>query len=123
MKKLRFVVHKHKARRLHYDLRIQVGKNLRSFAIPKQPPLQAGIKRLAIDTGKREIAALNFEGIIPKGHYGAGTLKIWDKGTFEFEKKKPKEILFIFKGKKLKGRYNLIKTRFGWLFIKSRKRF
>ncbi len=119
-----FVVHEHDASRLHYDLRLEMGGVLRSWAVPKEPPEKEGIKRLAIQTEDHPIEYADFEGSIPEGMYGAGTVKIWDRGVFNLEKEEEGEILFELKGKKLAGRYVLIKTMFrgkeSWLFFKRK---
>ncbi len=119
-----FVVHEHHASRLHYDLRLEMHGVLRSWAVPKQPPEKAGIKRLAIQTEDHPLEYAEFEGVIPEGMYGAGRVKIWDKGDFILEKEEEDELLFELKGRKLKGRYALIKTAFrgkeAWLFFKRK---
>lgn len=119
-----FVVHEHDATRLHYDLRLSMGGVLRSWAVPKEPPGKEGVKRLAIQTEDHPLEYADFEGTIPEGMYGAGTVKIWDKGEFILEKEKEDEVLFELKGKKLIGKYALIKTRFrgkdSWLFFKRK---
>lgn len=119
-----FVVHEHDASRLHYDLRLEMKGVLKSWAVPKEPPGKEGIKRLAIQTEDHPLEYADFEGIIPEGMYGAGTVKIWDRGELSVEKEKEDEILFELKGKKLAGRYALIKTRFrgkdSWLFFKRK---
>lgn len=119
-----FVVHEHDATRLHYDLRLSMGGVLRSWAVPKEPPEKEGVKRLAIQTEDHPLEYADFEGTIPEGMYGAGTVRIWDKGVFNLEKEKDDEILFELLGKKLTGKYALIKTRFrgkdAWLFFKRK---
>ena len=119
-----FVVHKHEATHLHYDLRLEMGGVLRSWAIPKEPPVKEGTKRLAIQTEDHPIEYADFEGTIPEGMYGAGTVRIWDKGEFILESEKENELLFELGGRKLTGRYALIKTRFrgkdSWLFFKRK---
>jgi len=124
-KKLIFVVQEHYASHLHYDLRLEINNVLKSWAIPKKPSTKKGIKRLAIQVEDHPLDYANFEGIIPKGNYGAGKVKIWDKGTYELIKKNSKEIEFKLNGKKLKGEYVLIKMNFkddkrknSWLFFK-----
>ncbi len=119
-----FVVHEHHAAHLHYDLRLEMGGVLRSWAVPKEPPEKEGVKRLAIQTEDHPLEYADFEGTIPEGMYGAGTVKIWDKGQFIVEEEKDKELLFELRGKKLIGRYALIKTRFrgkdSWLLFKRK---
>jgi DNA ligase D-like protein (predicted 3'-phosphoesterase) len=126
-KKNIYVIQKHDASYLHYDLRLEFNGLLKSWAIPKLPPKRKGLKRLAIQTEDHPIKYAKFEGIIPEGNYGAGKVEIWDKGTFVLIKKNSKKIEFEINGKKLKGKYILIKTKYGkskeqkkktWLFFK-----
>jgi len=122
-KKLIYVIHKHKARNLHYDLRLEINGVLKSWAIPKEPPKTKGTKRLAIQVEDHPLDYANFEGVIPEGNYGAGTVKIWDKGKYELIEKDKKKIEIKLHGKKLKGKYVLVKTDYGknkkgWLFMK-----
>ena len=106
-----FVVHKHSARNLHYDFRLSLGGVLKSWAVPKQPPL----KKVA----DHPLSYAKFRGTIPKGRYGAGKVDVWDKGTFKLVKKKRKVIVVKLKGKKLKGDYCLVKFRNkNWLLFK-----
>ena len=124
IKKSIFVVHSHFARRHHYDLRLEINGVLRSWAVPKEPPKTKGTKRLAIQVENHPLDYANFKGIIPEGHYGAGKVEIWDKGKYELIEKDSKKIIFELHGKKLKGKYCLIKTSYGnkpeksWLFFK-----
>jgi DNA ligase D-like protein (predicted 3'-phosphoesterase) len=120
-----YVVQKHFARRLHFDLRLEFNKVLVSWAIPKEPPKAEGIKRLAIQTEDHPLEYSLFAGIIPKGNYGAGKVEIWDRGTFSVKYKGRDKIEFFLKGKKLKGMYILVKTKFArnsWLFFKVREK-
>ena len=123
-KKLIFVIHDHKASHHHWDLRLEMNGVLKSWALPKQPPKTKGVKRLAIHVEDHPLDYANFEGTIPEGNYGAGTVKIWDKGTYELKEKEKKKIEFTLHGKKLKGNYVLIKTNYGnkpeksWLFFR-----
>ncbi len=121
-KKLIFVIHEHKATHLHWDLRLEQEGVLASWAVTKIPPTAKGVKRLAIKVEDHPIEYAKFKGIIPEGNYGAGTVKIWDKGSYNLIKKTNKEYEVEFKGKKLKGRYLLIKTNYAknsWLFFKA----
>ena len=116
-----FTIHEHHARNLHWDFRLEINGKLKSWAIPKQPPKTKGIKRLAIQVPDHDIKYAKFEGVIPKGLYGAGKVKIWDNGTYELVEKTPKKIEFKLKGKKLTGTYVLIKTNYAkksWLLMK-----
>lgn len=118
-----FVIHKHHASHLHYDLRLEMDRVLKSWAVPKEPSKIKGIKRLAIQVEDHSLNYADFEGEIPEGVYGAGKVEIWDNGTYELLKKSEKEIEFELKGKKLNGRYVLVKTKYGknknsWLFFK-----
>ena len=120
-----FVVHHHFATREHYDLRIQRNGVLKSWAVPKQPPLKPGIKRLAVQVPDHKSSYANFKGTIPKGQYGAGKVEIWDKGTIKVMEWNPKKIMVEFKGKKLKGNYALVPFKStgkkNWLLFKEKK--
>jgi len=119
-----FVVQRHDARKLHYDFRLEMDGVLKSWAMPKEPPKEAGIRRLAIETEDHPLAYADFEGEIPAGEYGAGKVEIWDKGTFELLKREEKEIVVALEGEEFKGIYVLIRTKYGkgekgWLFFKK----
>lgn len=121
----RFVVHEHHARRLHYDLRIEMGGVLRSWAVPKGPSLRTGLRRLAVQVEDHPVGYIDFEGDIPEGQYGAGTVKIWDNGTYEPENIGENELEVVFHGKKLRGRYVLVrmqKSPKNWLLIKMKQK-
>ncbi len=119
-----FVVHEHDAAHLHYDLRLEIGGVLRSWAVPKEPPEKEGVKRLAIQTEDHPLEYADFEGTIPEGMYGAGTVRIWDRGEFNLKEEKDDKLLFELKGRRLIGGYALIKTKFrgkeSWLFFKRK---
>jgi len=106
-----FVVQKHYASHLHYDLRLEIDNVLKSWAVPKTPPTEANVKRLAVQTEDHPLSYADFEGIIAEGVYGAGKVEIWDKGTFNAEKIEANKIVFDLNGKKLKGKYVLIKIK------------
>jgi|TARA_B100000315_G_scaffold258536_1_gene311061 DNA ligase D-like protein (predicted 3'-phosphoesterase) len=123
-KKLIYVVQKHHASHLHYDLRLEIKGVLKSWVIPKSPPTKKNVKRLAIQVEDHPLGYEKFSGIIPKGQYGGGEVEIWDHGFYELKEKNKKKIEIIIHGKKLKGHYVLIKTNYGskpeksWLFFK-----
>lgn len=118
-----FVVQFHKATHDHYDFRLEMDGVLKSWAVPKEPPLDNKTKRLAIEVEDHDLSYGKFEGEIKEG-YGKGTVKIWDKGSYILEDKKPGKIVFELKGKKMKGKYVLLKTKYGskpdksWLLMK-----
>ena len=97
---------------------------LKSWAVPKEPPTQKNVKRLAIQVEDHPLEYAKFKGIIPEGNYGAGKVEIWDKGFYELKNRSLNKIEFNLKGKKLIGDYILIKTRYGskpgksWLWFK-----
>jgi DNA ligase D-like protein (predicted 3'-phosphoesterase) len=117
-----YVVQEHHARSLHYDLRLEKDGVLKSWAVPKGMPEGVGEKRLAIEVEDHPLEYASFEGRIPEGEYGAGTVSIWDNGSYEAIAWSPETIEITIKGEKLKGRYVL--TRFkkagekGWLLFR-----
>jgi bifunctional non-homologous end joining protein LigD len=126
--KNRFVIQKHDASRLHYDFRLEMGGTLKSWAVPKGLPYARGEKHLAVHVEDHPVAYADFEGKIPKGQYGGGTVMVWDRGTFEPLSKAPKKELevgklhFILHGEKLEGEWYLVRLRDGdnqWLVIKA----
>lgn len=123
-KKKIFVVHSHFARSHHYDLRLEINGVLKSWAVPKEPPKTKTTKRLAIQVEDHPLEYAKFKGEIPEGQYGAGKVEIWDSGTYELEDKNQSKIVLNLKGRKLIGKYVLVKTKYGakpeksWLFFK-----
>ncbi len=121
----RFVVQRHAARRLHYDLRLEIDGVLKSWAVPKGPSMNPDDKRLAIQTEDHPVRYLTFEGVIPKGNYGAGKMLIWDQGTYQLEGKgkdiNSGDLKITFFGTNLKGKFALVRTQRGndWLLIKK----
>jgi bifunctional non-homologous end joining protein LigD len=134
-----YVVQKHDATHLHYDLRLEMGGVLKSWAVPKGPSLDPKVKRLAMPTEDHPIDYASFEGVIPEGQYGGGTVMVWDIGTYRnLREEKPEgrrmtmeqsydqgKIEVFLEGKKLKGSYALIRTggmqKRGWLFFKMKE--
>ena len=132
----RFVVQRHAASHLHYDFRLELGGVLKSWAVPKGPPVKTGERRLAVMTEDHPVDYIHFEGVIPKGNYGAGVVKVWDKGVFEVMGKNDKplkeasvlaqlkkgELSFTLKGKKLKGNYAIVQMgdEKNWLLIRKK---
>ncbi len=133
--KPRFVIQKHDASRLHYDFRLEVNGVLKSWAIPKGPSMDPRQKRLAVPTEDHPIDYIDFEGIIPKGNYGAGTVIVWDTGTYQNLKKnipmdkaiEEGHVDIQLEGEKLKGGYALIQTGKGnkkfWLLFKKKDEY
>ncbi len=122
-KKPIFVVQEHNASHLHYDLRLEKDGVLKSWAVPKGIPQKSGMKRLAIQTEDHPLDYAKFEGTIPKEQYGAGTVKIWDKGSFTAKNWEENKIEFNLQGKKLDGNYVLVHFKKGgeksWLLLKA----
>lgn len=123
-----YVIQRHDASHLHYDLRLQEDDVLKSWAVPKKPPLKHGIKRLAVQTEDHPLGYEDFEGTIPEGEYGAGNVEIWDKGTYVPIEKNPSKRIFNISGNKLQGEYGLIKLKKkdpddkNWLFFKVKNK-
>jgi len=107
----RFVVQEHHARRLHWDLRLEHEGTLASWALPRGVPEHPDENRLAVRTEDHPLEYLEFHGEIPKGEYGAGTMLVWDSGTYEAEKFRDDEVIATFRGERLNGRYALFRTR------------
>src|ERR671924_1205977 len=125
--KLEFVVQKHRASRLHYDFRLEHDGVMLSWAVPKGPSLDPSNKRFAMQTEDHPIEYNEFEGVIPEGEYGGGTVMIWDRGTWEPEVEDVDAALakgdlkFTLYGKKLRGSWVLVRMRQRqWLLIKHR---
>jgi bifunctional non-homologous end joining protein LigD len=139
--KLIFVIQRHKASRLHYDLRLEMNGTLKSWAVPKGPSMNPADKRLAMMVEDHPYSYRNFEGVIPEGNYGAGIVEIWDSGTLydanysdpaTAEKKlmaglKSGNLKFVLEGKKVRGEFALVRIQGkednAWLLIKHRDEF
>ena len=139
---LRFVIQKHDASHLHYDFRLEMDGVLKSWAVPKGPSTDSSVKRLAMMVEDHPYDYKDFEGIIPKGQYGGGTVMVWDEGTYEplekYATKKEAEkdllkqlqkgkVVFNLHGKKLKGEYALVKSSYqgenSWLLMKAKDKY
>ncbi len=105
----RFVIQKHHARTLHYDFRLERDGVYRSWAVPKGLPESVGVRRLAVQVPDHPIAWGSFEGTIPEGQYGAGTVEIWDDGTYEPLRWTDEAIDFVLHGRRLRGAYSLVR--------------
>lgn len=138
--RLLFVVHKHAARALHYDLRLELVGVLKSWAVPKGPSLDPSLKRLAVMVEDHPLDYKDFEGVIPEGNYGAGSVIIWDRGFYHHpsarDKKENKKLLleglrkgdlkFVLEGEKLRGEFALVKTAMAeksWLLLKKKDQY
>jgi bifunctional non-homologous end joining protein LigD len=118
-----FVIQRHDATRLHYDLRLERDGVLVSWAVPKGLPFEKGVKHLAVHTEDHPFEYGSFEGTIPKGHYGAGEVRIWDQGTYDLLEWTDKKVSFRLHGHRHQGEYHLVKTSRGekdWLVFLSR---
>ncbi len=135
-----FVIHKHAARALHYDLRLELEGVLKSWAVPKGPSLDPSVKRLAIMVEDHPLDYKDFEGVIPEGNYGAGSVIIWDRGFYHHpsakDRKENEKLLldglrkgdmkFVLEGEKLRGEFALVKTgrdEKSWLLLKKKDRY
>lgn len=119
--KRRFVVQEHHASHLHWDFRLEMDGVLKSWALPKGMPSRKGEKRLAVQTEDHPVEYIDFEGEIPEGEYGAGTVSIWDSGTYRLKERSADKIEFFLEGSKSRGRYVLVRFKGqekNWLMIK-----
>jgi bifunctional non-homologous end joining protein LigD len=140
--KLAFVIQKHAASHLHYDLRLELDGVMKSWAVPKGPSLDPSVKRLAMQVEDHPIEYNSFEGTIPKGEYGGGTVMLWDRGTYSYGGtypdpldglrggyKKGGDFKFVLNGKRLQGSWVLVRTRSDsrgkpqWLLIKHKDEY
>ena len=130
-----FVVHRHEARRLHYDLRLEIGGVLKSWAVPRGFTYDPEVKKLAVRTEDHPLAYTDFHGVIPAGEYGGGTMVIWDRGAYEITEGEGDggaagveagKLVVRLRGRKLRGAWHLVKTKRGadeWLLFKGRDRY
>jgi bifunctional non-homologous end joining protein LigD len=136
--KLAFVIQKHAARNLHYDIRLELDGVMKSWAVPKGPSLDPAVKRLAMEVEDHPIEYNKFEGTIPEGEYGGGTVMLWDRGTYSYSGSDPDpleglrrgyakgDLKLVLNGKRLKGSWVLVRMRRDrpgkaqWLLIKHR---
>jgi bifunctional non-homologous end joining protein LigD len=133
-KTLRFVIQRHDATRLHYDLRLELDGVYKSWAVTKTPSLDPAVKRLAVEVEDHPIEYGTFEGTIPQGQYGGGTVQLWDRGHWKPQDDDPEDDLkkghlkFVMDGERLKGKWALVrmrddkagrKARHNWLLIKE----
>lgn len=133
-KPLAYVVQKHAARRLHFDFRLELDGVMKSWAVPKGPSTDPSVKRLAMQVEDHPLSYNTFEGVIPAGQYGAGTVMLWDRGTYEYDgvggeralrrDYERGELKFVLHGERLRGGWTLVRMRRGekdraqWLLIK-----
>lgn len=123
-----FVIHKHFAKSVHYDLRLEKDGVLKSWAVPKEPVNDSSVKRLAIQVDDHTLEYGGFSGDIPEGQYGAGKVEIWDTGRYIPVKFEKDEVVFNLSGKKLSGNFCLIRLKKNnpagknWLFFKMTKK-
>jgi DNA ligase D-like protein (predicted 3'-phosphoesterase) len=117
-----YVIQKHAATHLHYDLRLEMDGVLKSWAIPKEPPTMPSVRRLAVEVEDHPVEYANFEGTIPEGEYGAGTVEIWDRGTYRLLERKEDKLIVEINGNRLSGVYVLMrfKDKKNWLFFKKK---
>jgi bifunctional non-homologous end joining protein LigD len=126
-----FVVQKHRATQLHYDFRLEADGVLKSWAVPKGPPMDPAVKRLAMQVEDHPVDYANFEGVIPEGEYGGGTVMVWVMGVYAPENAdnvskalSKGELKFTVLGKKLKGSFVLVRTRDRqWLLMKHKDEY
>jgi DNA ligase D-like protein (predicted 3'-phosphoesterase) len=139
-RKPRFVVQQHDAHTMHYDFRLEAGGVLMSWSVPKGPSRNPAVKRLAVQTEDHPIDYEDFEGVIPRGQYGAGPVIVWDTGTYDNDTADSSgrvvgvgdavsrgHVSFVLHGRKLRGGYSLTRIRLGrqpaWLLVKKADRF
>jgi bifunctional non-homologous end joining protein LigD len=116
----RFVVQQHDATRLHFDLRLQVGEVMRSWAVPRGPSLDPADRRLAVQVEDHSLASGEFEGVHQGQARGSGAVIIWDEGSVEIVREQPDHLSFVLRGQKLAGRFGLSRTGGRqWILVKA----
>lgn len=118
-----FVIQRHEASTLHWDLRLSMDGVLKSWAVPKEPPTRIGPRRLAIMVDDHDLSYHDFEGVIEEGRYGAGKVEIWDRGTYELLDRKEGKLVINLDGERLRGKYVLLRFKKAgedaWLFFRA----
>jgi len=118
----RFVIQEHHASHLHYDFRLEIDGVLKSWAVPKGVPRESGIRSLAVQTEDHPLEYISFEGEIPEGQYGAGSVSIYDTGIYYLTSLEPRKLEFVLEGSKYTGSYALINTgENNWLILKKKE--
>ena len=119
----RFVIQEHHATHLHWDLRLEMDGVLKSWAVPKEPTAERGVRRLAIQVEDHPLEYADFEGDIEEGEYGAGSVRIWDAGTYDILERSERVLRFELNGRRLRGSWSLVHTSYApgnqWLLIAS----
>lgn len=122
---LRFVIQEHQARTHHFDFRLEKEGVLKSWAVPKGVPDEPGTKRLAIQVDDHALEYGGFEGTIPAGEYGAGTVRIWDRGHYDLHEWTHDKIVFTLHGERLEGTYSLVRFKGrganNWLLLRTKE--
>jgi DNA ligase D-like protein (predicted 3'-phosphoesterase) len=121
-----YMVHEHHSRQHHWDLRLEFDGVLKSWAVPKGLPEEAGVKRLAREVDDHALSYAPFEGTIPEGAYGAGKVEVWDRGTFVVRERAPGKYVLELKGKQVRGVYHMVQTRMNddprnWLIFRGKE--
>jgi bifunctional non-homologous end joining protein LigD len=117
----RFVVSLHDATTLHFDLRVQIGEVLRSWAVPKGPSLDPAVRRLAVPVADHSLSAGDFEGVHAGASRGTGAVIVWDEGGAEITREEPDHLSVVLDGRKLRGRFGLTRTgEQSWILVKAR---
>lgn len=108
-----YMVHEHHSRTHHFDLRLEFGGALRSWAVPKGLSTEPGVRRLAMQVPDHALSYAPFEGEIPEGSYGGGKVDVWDRGTFKVVEEGPGKLVLDIRGRRIRGVYHLVRANFG----------